>query len=108
MLAIISFLIRALFLVEKNQKEIESLIAKTNALIKEGFLEKNSINELEFLQLEMLSLLNDFKNKSKATTLSIKNKLDTPWIVPFPLPLAFHQHYPALLTLKQIKTILVG
>ena len=52
--------------------------SKTNVLIKEGFLEKNSINELEFLQLEMLSLLNDFKNKSKATTLSIKNKIGYP------------------------------
>ena len=72
------FLNKSIALIEKNQKEIESLIAKTNALIKEGFLEKNSINELEFLQLEMLSLLNDFKNKSKATTLSIKNKIGYP------------------------------
>ena len=72
------FLNKNIALVEKNKKEIESLISKTNALIKEGFLEKNSINELEFLQLEMLSLLNDFKNKSKATTLSIKNKIGYP------------------------------
>ena len=47
-------------------------------MITEGFLDKNAINELEFLKLEMLSLANDLDHKLITNTYGLKSKIGYP------------------------------
>ena len=72
------FITKNIAFVKENLVEIESLINKTDKMITGGFLDKNAINELEFLKLEMQSLANDLDHKLNTNTYSLKNKIGYP------------------------------
>ena len=72
------FITKNIAFIKENLIEIESLINRTKKLITEGFLDKNAINELEFLKLEMLSLANDLDHKLITNTYGLKSKIGYP------------------------------
>ena len=72
------FITKNIAFIKENLIEVESLINRTKKLITEGFLDKNAINELEFLKLEMLSLANDLDHKLITNTYGLKSKIGYP------------------------------
>lgn len=65
-------------IITKNQQEIDLLIEKTSLLISNGFLEKNEINELLLIALELDAAIDDLEVNMDIVNINLKSSIGYP------------------------------